>query len=202
MSKTSITILVLLGVLIIVVAGLLGWAFSIRNTMVNMEESVNASWAQVQNQYQRRYDLIPNLVETVKGYAKQEKEVLQGVTEARARAGGVMNVTPEVLNDPQAFNRFQEAQAGLGSALQRLLVVIERYPDLKSNQNFLALQAQLEGTENRISVERRRFNEEVQKYNSYIRQIPQTIVAGMFGFPKKAYFEAAPQAGEAPKVEF
>jgi LemA protein len=202
MGKTTITILVILGVVTILVVGIAGWAISMRNTMVNMEESVNASWAQVQNQYQRRYDLIPNLVETVKGYAKQEKEVLEGVTEARARAGGVMNITPEVLNDPQAFGRFQESQAALGSALQRLLVVVERYPDLKSNQNFLTLQAQLEGTENRISVERRRFNEEVQKYNRYIRQIPQTFFAGMFGFQKKAYFEAVQQAGEAPKVEF
>ncbi len=196
---------VLIGILIFVViiaVIIIGWIFSIRNQMVNLEESVNSSWAQVQNQYQRRFDLIPNLVETVKGYATQEREVLLGVTEARARAGGVMNMSPELLNDPQAFARFQEAQAGLSSALQRLLVVVERYPDLKSNQNFLTLQAQLEGTENRIAVERRRFNEEVQAYNRYIRRFPQTIVAGIFGFKTKSYFQAVPEAEQVPKVQF
>ncbi len=178
------------------------WMNNIRNNMVDMEENVNSSWAQVQNQYQRRFDLIPNLVETVKGYASQEKEVLTAVTEARARAGGVTRVSPEILNDPQAFARFQQVQEGLGSALQRLMVVVERYPDLKSNQNFLTLQAQLEGTENRIAVERRRFNETVREYNRYIRKFPQAFVAGMFGFSQKAYFQAAEQAQEAPKVKF
>jgi LemA protein len=156
----------------------------------------------VQNQYQRRFDLIPNLVETVKGFAKQEKEVFLGVTEARAKAGGVMNISPETLENPQAFARFQEAQAGLGAALQRLLVVMERYPDIKSNQNFLALQAQLEGTENRISIERRRFNEQVQAYNSYIRKVPQNFVASIFGFKSKEYFQAVSEAEQAPKVDF
>jgi LemA protein len=156
----------------------------------------------VQNQYQRRFDLIPNLVETVKGFAAQEKEVLQGVTEARAKAGGVMNVSPEILNNPQSFQQFQQAQAGLGAALQRLMVVVERYPELKSNQNFLTLQAQLEGTENRIAVERRRFNQQVQAYNRYVRQIPQNFIAGLANFQQKAYFEAIPQAEEAPQVEF
>jgi LemA protein len=173
--SNMIKVLIGLGVLIFIAILIIGWAFGIRNQMVAKEESVNSSWAQVQNQYQRRFDLIPNLVETVKGYASQEKGVLLGVTEARAKAGGVMNVSPEVLNDPQAFARFQEAQAGLGSALQRLLVVVEQYPELKSNQNFLTLQAQLEGTENRISVERKRFNEEVQTYNSYIRSFPPAL---------------------------
>jgi len=202
MSRTVIILLVILAVILGIVFLVFGWYFGVRNQIVTLEEGVNSSWAQVQNQYQRRFDLIPNLVETVKGYAAQEKEVLMGVTEARAKAGGVMNVTPEVLNDPQAFARFQEAQAGLGSALQRLLVVVERYPDLKSNQNFLTLQAQLEGTENRIAVERRRFNEEVQKYNSYIRKFPNSFVAGMAGFQTKVYFQAASQAEEAPKVQF
>jgi LemA protein len=189
-------------VLVVIILLIVGWLFSIRNQMVTREESVNSSWAQVQNQYQRRFDLIPNLVETVKGYAAQEKEVLLGVTEARAKVGGVMNVSPEVLNNPEAFARFQEAQAGLSGALQRLLVVVEKYPDLKSNQNFLTLQAQLEGTENRIAVERRRFNEEVQAYNSYIRKYPQAFVASIFGFKIKSYFQAVAEAEQAPKVEF
>ncbi len=202
MGKSLKIILITLLIIVVLIVIIAGWMFSVRNNIVNKEESVNSSWAQVQNQYQRRYDLIPNLVETVKGFAQQEREVLQNVTEARSRAGGVMNVSPEILDNPQAFARFQEAQAGLGAALQRLLVVMERYPELKSNQNFLTLQAQLEGTENRIAVERRRFNEEVQKYNSYIRQYPQAFAAGIFGFHSKEYFEAAPQAEEAPQVEF
>lgn len=190
-----------LGIILLIVL-LFSWFNGIRNQMIDLEEDVNSSWAQVQNQYQRRYDLVPNLVETVKGYAEHESEVLQAVTEARAKAGGMMNVSPEVLNNPQAFSRFQQAQEGLTSALQRLMVVVERYPNLKANQNFLTLQAQLEGTENRISVERRRFNEMVREYNRYIRKFPQAMVAGMFGFSTKEYFEAAAQAQEAPKVEF
>jgi len=200
--STMVKVLIGLAVLVVIAVLIIGWVFGIRNQMVTKEESVNSSWAQVQNQYQRRFDLIPNLVETVKGYATQEKDVLLGVTEARAKAGGVMNVSPEVLNDPQAFARFQEAQAGLGSALQRLLVVVERYPELKSNQNFLTLQAQLEGTENRISVERKRFNEEVQAYNSYVRSFPPALLAGMFGFQTKSYFQAVPTAEQAPQVQF
>ncbi|MFZ0390698.1 MAG: LemA family protein [Calditrichia bacterium] len=192
----------ILGVLIILVIIAFSWFIGVRNTIVQKEETVNASWAQVQNQYQRRYDLIPNLVQTVKGFASQEREVLQAVTEARSRAGGVMNVSPEILENPEQFARFQQAQAGLGSALQRLMVVVERYPELKSNQNFLTLQAQLEGTENRIAVERRRFNEEVQAYNSYIRQFPASVVAGMSGFGQKTYFEAGLEAQQAPQVEF
>jgi LemA protein len=198
----GIKIVISLVVVLVIAVLIATWIFGIRNKMVDLEEKVSSSWAQVQNQYQRRLDLIPNLVETVKGFASQEKEVLLGVTEARSKAGGVMNITPEVLNNPQAFARFQEAQAGLGAALQRLLVVIERYPDLKSNQNFLTLQAQLEGTENRISVERRRFNEEVQLYNRYIRRFPQAFVASIFGFQTKLYFQAAAEAEQAPKVEF
>ena len=172
------------------------------NRMVSMDENVNAAWAQVENVYQRRMDLIPNLVETVKGFAAQEKDTLSAVVEARSRAGGVMNVDEDLLNDPEAFSRFQEAQNSLGSALQRLLVITENYPELRSNQNFLALQDQLEGTENRITVERMRFNEAVQIYNSYIRRFPQLIFAGRFGFEKKPYFEASEGAEIAPKVEF
>lgn len=172
------------------------------NRMVTLDENVEAAWAQVQNQYQRRFDLIPNLVETVKGFAAQEQETLTAVTEARSRAGGVMNMDSSLLDDPEAFARFQEAQSGLGAALQRLLVITENYPDLKSNQNFLALQDQLEGTENRISVERRRFNEAVQAYNSYIRRFPRMIVANITGFEKKSYFSADADAETAPKVDF
>lgn len=172
------------------------------NRMVTMEESVKASWSQVENVYQRRFDLIPNLVETVKGYASHESETLTAVAEARASAGGVMNMSDDLLEDPAAFERFQQAQSSLGGALQRLLVVTENYPELKANQNFLALQDQLEGTENRISVERKRFNEQVQAYNTYIKQFPRMIIANMAGFNEKVYFEASQGAETAPKVEF
>ena len=172
------------------------------NKMVTLDENVSAAWAQVENVYQRRMDLIPNLVETVKGYASHEQETLTALTEARSRAGGVMNVDEDLLNDPEAFARFQQAQDSLGSALQRLLVVTENYPDLKANQNFLALQDQLEGTENRIAVERMRFNEAVQAYNTTIRRFPQSIIANMTGFEKKPYFESSAGAENAPEVKF
>jgi LemA protein len=171
------------------------------NTIPTYEEQAKAAWAQVQNQYQRRADLIPNLVETVKGFAQQEREVLQGVTEARARASGVQ-LTPEALNDPKAMERFQAAQRELGGALSRLLVTVERYPELKSNQNFLDLQKQLEGTENRIAVERRRYNEAVRDYNTRLRLFPGSIVARLLGFVPKAFFEAAPDAATPPRVKF
>ncbi len=201
-KKGLLIVIGILAVIVILVLAIFGWYVKVRNTMVVLDENVNSSWAQVQNQYQRRYDLIPNLVETVKGYASHEKETLEAVTEARAKVGGMVNVSPQILNDPQQFARFQQVQDGLGAALQRLMVVVERYPDLKANQNFLTLQAQLEGTENRIAVERRRFNEEVRTYNQYIRMFPQSFVAGSAGFTRKAYFEAATQAQEAPKVKF
>ena len=172
------------------------------NTMVTLDESVSASWAEVQNQYQRRYDLIPNLVSTVKGYAAHESDVLTQVTEARSKAGGVINVSDDVLNDPEAFARFQQVQDSLGSSLQRLLAVTESYPELKANENFLALQDELEGTENRITVGRNRFNETAKKYNTYIRQFPNNIIANMSGFDKKSYFSAGSEAQSAPKVEF
>ena len=171
------------------------------NSLVTMEENVNQSWAQVSNQYQRRADLIPNLVETVKGYAAHEKETFTAVTEARAKVGQ-MSVSPEVLNNPAAFQQFQQAQGALSSALSRLMVVVEKYPDLKANQNFLALQDQLEGTENRIAVERKRFNQSVQLYNTTIRRFPTNMLAGMYGFEKKVYFEAQPGAETVPDVKF
>lgn len=172
------------------------------NKMVAMDEGVKGSWSQVENVYQRRFDLIPNLVETVKGYASHESDTFTDVAEARAAAGGVMNMSDELLNDPAAFERFQQAQSGLGGALQRLLMVTENYPELKANQNFMALQDQLEGTENRIAVERKRFNENVQAYNTYIKQFPRMIIANMSGFDEKPYFEASQGAETAPKVEF
>ncbi|WP_423126745.1 LemA family protein [Gaoshiqia sp. Z1-71] len=170
------------------------------NTMVTMDEGVSASWAQVENVYQRRADLIPNLVSTVKGYAAHEQETLQAVIEARAKATSV-NVNPENMN-MQQLQQFQEAQSGLSSALSRLMVVVERYPDLKANQNFLDLQAQLEGTENRITVERRKFNESARSFNTYIRTFPKNLYANLFGFEKKAYFEADQGAEKAPQVSF
>ncbi|MFA5328963.1 MAG: LemA family protein [Prolixibacteraceae bacterium] len=170
------------------------------NNMVRMDEGVAAQWSQVENVYQRRSDLIPNLVNTVKGYADFEKETLTQVIEARAKATSV-NVSPDKL-DAQSLQNFQQAQSGLSSALSRLMVVVEKYPDLKANQGFLDLQAQLEGTENRITVERKKFNESAQAFNTLIRTFPKSIFAGMFGFEKKAYFEAEKGAEKAPQVQF
>ncbi|MCB0401645.1 MAG: LemA family protein [Flavobacteriales bacterium] len=170
------------------------------NGMVTKEEGVASQWAQVENVYQRRADLIPNLVATVKGYASHEKETLQAVIEARSKA---TSTTIDVDNlDAAAIQKFQAAQDGLSSALSRLMVVVERYPDLKANQNFLELQAQLEGTENRISVERKKFNEAAQDYNTYIRKFPKNLYAGMFGFEKKDYFQSREGSDVAPTVEF
>ena len=168
-------------IIIAIVAILFFWVKGVYNNMVTQDEGVKTAWSQVENQYQRRMDLIPNLVNTVKGYAAHEKETLEGVVNARAEA-------TKTTIDP--------------SALSRLMLVLERYPDLKANQNFMELQAQLEGTENRISVERKRFNEVAQSYNTYIRQFPNNILSGMFGFQSKAYFAAESGAEKAPKVEF
>lgn len=172
------------------------------NKMIDLDEKVSAQWAQVENQYQRRYDLIPNLVSTVKGYAKQENEVYTQVAEARSRAGGVITIDESILEDEQKMQQFQRAQDSLGGALQRLLSVTENYPELKSNQNFLALQDQLEGTENRIAVERKKYNEIAQNYNTTIRKFPNAMLAGMFGFKSKVYFQASADAQSAPKVDF
>lgn len=186
-------------VLLLVIMG--GSACTSYNSMVDKDETVSSQWAQVENVYQRRADLIPNLVATVKGYAAHEKETLEGVVEARAKA---TSTTIDIDNlDPAALQKFQQAQDGLSSALSRLMVVVERYPDLKANQNFLQLQAQLEGTENRITVERQKFNTVSKDYNSYIRKFPKNVWAGMFGFEKRTYFEATTEgAEEAPTVEF
>ncbi|MCB2194910.1 MAG: LemA family protein [Bacteroidetes bacterium] len=170
------------------------------NKMVAMDEGVKSQWAQVENVYQRRADLIPNLVNTVKGYAEHEKETLTEVVEARAKATST-TIDPTNLN-AENIQAFQQAQSGLSSALSKLMVVVERYPDLKANQNFLELQAQLEGTENRITVERQKFNNSAQAFNTFIKQFPKNIYANMFGFEEKAYFKAQENASEAPKVEF
>ena len=190
-----------LGALAILAIGLFMWGVGVRNSLVTLDEGVNSAWGQVQSVYQRRADLIPNLVETVRGYAKQEQEVLVKVTEARARVSQ-MTVTKEVLDDPQSFAKFQASQDQLSSALSRLLVVSENYPQLKSNENFLALQTQLEGTENRITVERQRFNTTVQGYNVAIRRFPASMIAGFSGFKEKPYFAAKEGADVAPAVKF
>jgi LemA protein len=171
------------------------------NTLVEMQEGVNSAWSQVENQYQRRADLIPNLVNTVKGYAAHEQEVFTSVTDARSRVGQVQ-LSAEDLEDPVKFQQFQEAQQQLSGALSRLLAVVENYPQLKANENFLQLQSQLEGTENRIAVERRRFNEAVQQYNTKIRSFPTLITAKIFGFSEKQYFTAREGSDVVPDVKF
>jgi LemA protein len=193
-----------IGILIVVavvVIGAIMWGTGIYNNLVGLEEGVTGSWSQVENQYQRRADLIPNLVNTVKGVADFEKETYTAVTEARAKVNQI-NMSPEMLSDPNAFSQFQSAQDGLGSALSRLLVTVENYPQLKANENFMQLQAQLEGTENRISVERKKFNEVVQNYNTTVRRFPASIIAGFTGFSQKQYFTAVAGSDQAPKVEF
>jgi LemA protein len=173
------------------------------NTLQSTDESIKAAWAEVVNQYQRRADLIPNLVNTVKGFAAQEEKVLLGVTEARAKVGTIQ-ATPELINDPQAFTRFQQAQGELSSALSRLMVVVERYPDLKSNENFRDLQAQLEGTENRITVARQRYIKAVQEYNVVVRSFPTNLTAMIFGHKEKPQFtvEDEKAISKPPMVDF
>lgn len=188
-------------IIVIVVAVLAAlWGVVAYNGLVSKEETVKQAWAQVENQYLRRADLIPNLVNTVKGYAAHESETLESVVAARARATQV-TVDPQNLT-PEAIAQYQSAQGELSQALGRLLMLTENYPDLKANQNFLELQAQLEGTENRISVERKRFNESVQIYNTSLRRFPTNIFAGLFGFSANGYFEAEAGANTAPVVEF
>ncbi|HTY79292.1 MAG TPA: LemA family protein [Candidatus Bathyarchaeia archaeon] len=195
------TALIVVGVIVLILVIAFMWGVGVNNQLVAADVAVSEKWAQVQNVYQRRADLIPNLVETVKGFAAQERTVLEEVTQARASAGSI-KATPELLNDPAAFKRFQDAQNQLGGALSRLLVTVERYPELKSNQNFLALQSQLEGTENRITVERQRFNEAVRDYNLRVRVFPASLIAGLRGFKEKPFFESAPGSETVPKVKF
>ena len=194
--KKNLGWIIPVGILVLVVL----WAIGGYNGMVKMDEQVQNSWANVETQYQRRADLIPNLVSTVKGYAKHEQQTLEEVVKARSEATQ-LKVDAENLT-PEKLAAFQKAQSGVSSALGRLLAVAENYPDLKANQNFLELQSQLEGTENRITVARKDFNDAAKSYNQSIRQFPKNILAGMFGFEKKSYFEAEAGSEKAPKVEF
>lgn len=196
MKKSLIVIGVI--VLCLVLAG--GCGISSYNSMVDMDEGVNKSWSNVENQYQRRSDLIPNLVNTVKGYATHEKSTLEEVIAARSKATQI-TIDPQNLT-PENLQKYQKAQGEIGAALGRLIALKESYPDLKANQNFLELQAQLEGTENRISVERNRFNESAKNYNTYIRKFPRSIIAGIFGFEKRPYFESEEGTEKAPEVKF
>ena len=193
MKKSVIIIIALVAIIVL-------FGVTTYNSMVSKQEGVSKAWSNVENQYQRRSDLIPNLVNTVKGYTTHEQGTLEAVVKARSEATQV-KVDPENLT-PEALQKYQQAQGNVGSALGRLLMLTENYPDLKANQNFIELQAQLEGTENRISVERNRFNEVAQEYNTYIRKFPKNIFAGMFGFDKRPYFEAEAGSEKAPKVEF
>src|SRR4051812_11755334 len=190
--------LIAVGVAVVLV-GL--WAVSANNSLVKLDQGVKQSWSQVENVYQRRMDLIPNLVETVKGVANFEKDTYAAVADARARASSI-TISPELLNDPQKFQQFEQAQNQLSGSLGRLLVVSERYPELKANESFATLQSQLEGSENRIAVERRRFNEAVGEYNVEVNSFPKRIIAGMLGYREKPYFTAAQGAEQAPKVKF
>lgn len=194
MKKKSTWIII--GVIILIVI----WAIRINNKMVTMDENVSKAWGNVENVYQRRADLIPNLVNTVKGYAAHETSTFEAVVNARAKATSI-SVNPEDMTADQ-LKEFQKVQNEVGGALGRLIAISESYPELKANENFKELQAQLEGTENRIAVERRNFNESANSYNTYIRKFPQSIIAGMRGFEKKPYFEAEEGANKAPKVEF
>ena len=194
--------LIIVGVILVCCFGIFKFFGGTYNTIVSLDEGVSSQWAQVQNQYQRRMDLIPNLVSTVKGYAKHESDVFTQIADARSKAGGVVNVDSSILDDPEAFAKYQKVQGELGSSLQRLLMITENYPELKADQNFLALQDQLEGTENRISTERKRFNETVSEYNKYIRSFPKNIIANMNGYRPKSYFTASDEVQSAPKVEF
>ncbi len=190
-----------LGTIAVLVLALGLWAVGTYNGLVGRRENVARSWSQVENQYQRRMDLIPNLVATVKGSAKFERGTLQAVVDARSRVGS-MTVDKSVLEDPAAFKKFEAAQAGLTSALSRLMVVVERYPDIKSTQNFRDLQVQLEGTENRIAVARKDFNDAAQDYNTAIKVFPASAIAGFGGFRDRPYFEATPGAEKPPVVSF
>jgi LemA protein len=201
----------LLGCIGLLVVGLLifiAFGVGVYNRLVGLDEGVKSQWAQVENAYQRRFDLIPNLVRTVQGAADFERGTLEAVVNARARVGqvvmpgGAPGAAGTPTENPQAFAQFEQAQAGLTSALSRLLVVVERYPELRANQNFLELQSQLEGTENRIAVERRRYNEVAQGYNATVRRFPASLIAGMMGFKQKPYFQSTPGAQDAPDVNF
>ena len=191
---------IILIIIAVIVIGIFSWFKGTYNSLVTLEEGVSAQWSNVENQYQRRTDLIPNLVNTVKGYAEHEQSTLDAVTSARAKATQ-MQINVDDLNE-ETLARLNAVQGELSSALSRLMAISENYPDLKANENFRDLQAQLEGTENRIAVERRKFNDTARGYNTAIRQFPRNILASMFGFEKKPYFEAESGADQAPEVQF
>lgn len=197
-SRRGLTITI---IVVAVVLLLVFWGVGQYNSIVVLDEQVNTSWSQVENQYQRRADLIPNLVETVKGYASHERETLEGVINARAKASQPIVQAGDGMTQEQ-LNQFQQAQGDLTSALNRLMVVVERYPELKADENFRQLQAQLEGTENRITTARMDFNNEAQQYNTKVRRFPTNIFAGLFGFHQRPYFQAETGAEQAPQVKF
>ena len=197
-SRRGLTLTI---IVVAVVLLLVFWGVGQYNSLVVLDEQVNTSWSQVENQYQRRADLIPNLVETVKGYASHERETLEGVINARAKASQPIVQTGDGMTQEQ-LNQFQQAQGDLTSALNRLMVVVERYPELKADENFRQLQAQLEGTENRITTARMDFNNEAQQYNTKVRRFPTNIFAGLFGFHQRPYFQAEVGAEQAPQVKF
>ncbi|MEK6794820.1 MAG: LemA family protein [Spirochaetota bacterium] len=201
MDKNKIIKFGIIGAVILFIIWSIASLIGTYNSLVTLDESVKSSWAQVENVYQRRLDLIPNLVATTKGYAKHESDTLIGVIAERSKASQI-KVDPSVVNDPQMFAKFQASQGAISSALSRLMVVVEQYPNLKANENFMNLQSQLEGTENRIAVERKRFNEVAQTYNTKRRSFPIIFFANMFGFKEKAYFTAEEGAKTAPKVDF
>ena len=198
MKKALIAVIIVVVILLIIV----GKGIGTYNNIIALEEGVKAQWAQVENTYQRRFDLIPNLVSTVQGEANFEKSTLTEVMEMRSRMGGTVKLDESLMNDEAALKRFQEMQGSLGGALQRLMAVSENYPDLKSNKSFQELRVQLEGAENRIAVERKRYNETVKEFNTTIRQFPTNIVAGFAGASPKALFSADAGASQAPKVQF
>lgn len=196
MNKKTISLITIISIIVISII----WVVSKYNGLVKKDEACTQQWSKVESQYQRRLDLIPNLVNTVKGYAEHEQETFTQVIEARNQASQI-KIDPNNMSQ-EAMDKFQQSQQTLKSSLDRLMVVVERYPDLKANQNFLELQSQLEGTENRIAVERQRFADVVNAYNSTIRRFPTNLIAGMFSFERKAYFESEAGAENAPKVEF
>lgn len=201
-KKSFTKIGIIIGVILFIVFFVYNLFAGNYNKMVSYDESISSAWSQVENQYQRRLDLIPNLISTVKGYAAHEKQIFEDIAEARSKVGGIVNIDSSVLENEEKFAEYQKIQNQLSSSLQRLLAVTENYPDLKANQNFLALQDELAGTENRISTERKRYNDIVKAYNTFIRKFPQNLIANMSGFEKKPYFEADSSASKAPVVQF
>ncbi|MBO5235846.1 MAG: LemA family protein [Spirochaetaceae bacterium] len=202
MNKGLKGLIVAIGIILVLIVAGCSFYTGNYNKMVTLDEQVSNKWAQVQNQYQRRYDLIPNLVETVKGYASHESQVFTDIAEARSKVGGITQLSAADLSDPVKVQQFQAAQASLGGALQRLLSITENYPELQANSNFLALQDELEGTENRITIARQDYNDAVTNFNTTIRRFPQNIIAGISGFTSKANFSADVAAQSAPSVSF